>query len=745
MITNQVKFTSIPAGEYIENPFSYTRFPTHPVQLGQLTIGGTAPISVQSMTTTDTMNLQATVNQTIALFDAGADLVRIAAPGPKDAENLRHIKKQLEERGYDKPLVADIHFSPKAALMAIEHVEKVRINPGNFADTKRFRVRSYSDAQYEEELKRLEETFLPLVRRAKELKRVLRIGSNHGSLSDRIMNRYGDTPLGMVESALEFIRFAHQKQFYDIVVSMKSSNPQIMVQAYRLLVHHFYREDIHCPIHLGVTEAGSGRDGRMKSALGIGALLLDGIGDTIRISLTENPVEEIPAGRKILSALSQKIDENKTTNEIHTTLKQGVSQQMSSYQNIFSAFEYQRIPTKKCKIGNISFGGESPQCIFTSVNAPSLQQNNSLSEKTKKEWQKTLQNLKENGCDIVWYYNYTKELEVSPLFREANQNVGIDWVQDVGKITAQKEAYENPFTHLLSKIQNNASALNVDVPVASLLESNFLNDLEEFQSHLLNQNKALFLNCVLAQGQEEGYEWMTVLKESKILRSPSIALSILHEHDIQALLNSQSETIKSEKKNGQTNEQENLTFLYRRLLSCLSQTDENASQIILPPLLLRSSYINSIDGLNISCVTFGNLLLCGIGDGIFLELANETLMANQQFQLDILQASRLRLSKTEYISCPSCGRTLFDLEETTNRIRKRTDHLKGLKIAIMGCIVNGPGEMADADFGYVGAGPGKVHLYKEKNIVKANIDTAVADEELIKLIKECGDWVERTG
>ena len=298
---------SIPVKEnnemYLSSPFTRKRFASRSVQIGKIKIGGSNPIAAQSMTTTDTMNTRATVEQTMALFDAGADLVRITAPGPKDAENLAKIKNQLVQSGYELPVVADIHFSPKAAMIALEHVEKVRINPGNFADQKRFQIRSYSEAEYQQELQRIAEVFLPLVDKAKKYKRVLRIGANHGSLSDRIMNRYGDTPLGMVESAMEFIRIAAKEGFHDIVISMKSSHPQVMVQAYRLLVARLYKEGFACPLHLGLTEAGMGKDGRMKSAVGIGALLMDGIGDTIRVSLTENPVHEITAARRIIKCL----------------------------------------------------------------------------------------------------------------------------------------------------------------------------------------------------------------------------------------------------------------------------------------------------------------------------------------------------------------------------------------------------------------------------------------------------------
>ena len=684
------------------------------------------------MTTTNTMDTAATVKQSIALFDAGADLVRITAPGPKDAENLGVIKSELKKRDYDQPLVADIHFSPKAAMIALEHVEKVRINPGNFVDRKRFEVREYTDEQYQEELESLKESFLPLVRRAKALGRVLRIGSNHGSLSDRIMNRYGDTPLGMIESALEFIRFARQEDYHDILVSMKSSNPQVMVQAYRLLCAYFYEHGYDYPLHLGVTEAGGARDGRMKSALGIGSLLMDGIGDTIRVSLTEDPVQEIYAAKDILKSMEQGQScqtQNKRVKEARYW--------EGGYAKEISFYEYKRLPSRGLSLGPISLGpklgAKHLHRVFVNIDqavqnlapGPEIEKREKAQSSSKKEeklsafsqaeWQAELQKLQAKGCDALWSYGLPRE-----AFIKAAESLHLPWVQDLGTLSITDLNTEKISIH------KHAAGISLNLGLVQLQQEQ--SALKKLQSQCKTKGLALFLNCILTT--QELPAGLELLAESKLLKPES-------EKEAKLIL---SLSIKNEAASGPGHRDISnleMTFAYRLLCA---YKEKLAAQAAFPPLLLRASYPSSHEALMRSSISLGALLLDGIGDALFLDIADLSLSAKLQFQLDLLQAARLRLSKTEYISCPSCGRTLFDLEETTARIRKRTGDLKGLKIAVMGCIVNGPGEMADADFGYVGAGPGKVHLYREKELVKANVPAEEADEELVRLIKESKAW-----
>ncbi|MCE9597191.1 MAG: (E)-4-hydroxy-3-methylbut-2-enyl-diphosphate synthase [Spirochaetia bacterium] len=596
---------------FTDSPFVYSAFRTREVQVGSVGLGGKNPIRIQSMTISDTMNTEATVQEAIGLIEAGCELVRITAPRVKEAENLKNIKSRLVELGYNTPLIADIHFLPQAAMTAVEHVEKVRINPGNFADRKFFELREYTESEYEEELERIHDAFKPLVLRAKELGRVLRIGTNHGSLSDRIMNRHGDTAMGMVESALEFIRIAEYYDFRDIVVSMKASNPGVMIQAYRLLVARFLKEGMNYPLHLGVTEAGGGKDGRIKSSIGIGSLLGDGIGDTIRVSLTEDSIHEIPVARKIASYFdtmrSMSIEQSNRNNVAALKELEPV------YNSAFKYYDYARRESSAHGL----IGGKNPIRIGL---------RNTLAQ---------------------------------PAFLAR----GLDFV--VGPLGAESGDFK-------------------------LLPFNEILDLSIFE--------AADLNRVVTQ----------------VRAHPNAIVSVL------------------------CNEEE-LTRSYRMVAAEMKRAG------LTNPILLLARFDSLEGALYQASIHFGALLLDGIGDAVAVGLKHATPADAEpllDLMLDLLQATRLRLSKTEFISCPSCGRTLFDLQETTARIQKRTGHLKGVKIAIMGCVVNGPGEMADADFGYVGAGPGKIHLYRGKELVKKSIPSEIADEELVQLIREHGMWVD---
>lgn len=652
---------------YCNSLFHYSRFLTREVKAGDLGIGGTNPIRVQSMTTTDTMDTIKTVEQSIRMIQAGCELVRITAPSINEAKNLENIKNELRKRGYSTPICADIHFTPNAAEMAARIVEKVRVNPGNYADRKKFEHIDYTDKSYDEELERIRERFLPLIRICKEHGTAMRIGTNHGSLSDRILSRYGDTPLGMVESALEFLRICEDEKYFDIVLSMKASNPQVMVQAYRLLVHKMMESGRNYPLHLGVTEAGDGEDGRIKSAVGIGTLLEDGLGDTIRVSLTEDPEFEIPVAK----ALADRYKNRKQT----TGVKQSLSEVPT--QLPYSPFEYARRKSN----GVLNIGGHNvPRVIADfskkqSVSAASLFPVGYNYSVPQDKW-----NISDQACDFIYLGDNKVEFEI-------------------------------PGT--LGLIYNSGT-----------------------YSQLQNQTRAYPLFC--------GSEYFRASVRSKELNFVSVDKGTLEhpEFDLKKLDSSVVLIFHTNHEHGMA-EQRSM-FLHLANNNC-----------DIPVMICRHYAGLSNDQLQLYASTdMGALLLDGFGDGIWIQ--NSQLAAgSQQFaetagklplinstSFGILQATRSRISKTEYISCPSCGRTLFDLQETTAKIRSRTSHLKGVKIGIMGCIVNGPGEMADADYGYVGTGVGKITLYKGKEVVKRNISSDTAVDELIGLIREHGDWVE---
>lgn len=651
---------------YAESLTEYKRLKTREVKVGDLLLGNFHPIRIQTMTTTDTMNTIATVEQSIRCIKAGAELVRITAPSKKEAENLLNIKNELRKRGYKTPLVADIHFTPNAAEIAARIVEKVRVNPGNYVDKKKFELIDYSEADYLEEIERIRNRFTPLVKICKEYGTALRIGTNHGSLSDRIMSRYGDTAIGMVESSMEFLRIAESENYYDIVLSMKSSNPQVMVQAYRLLIEKMFAELGHCyPLHLGVTEAGDGEDGRIKSAIGIGTLLEDGIGDTIRVSLTEDPEFELPVCKDIVKRYSHLSEEK--------------NQHVPPIKNLATIVPSLTVTSIRSTFPILNIGGKNVPVVIADFRD-----------------KKTI--IPADLEDIGYKY---------------------DAVNDKWNISDMAADYIFCGDHLIDFPLPGSLKLICNYQSWAHLSTDFkrfpLFDEQQYQDETIAKSR--LLNFIMV----DAYSNADADKEKLFQKI---------KHDYTAVL-------------------------------CLSTTNTNAVQSIRrmffelkeqeiknPAILFCSSNKDSMDETLVHyAVETGALFIDGFGNGISLDhdcgnhtIPNYKLINSIAF--GILQASRTRISKTEYISCPSCGRTLFDLQETTSKIRAVTNHLKGVKIAIMGCIVNGPGEMADADFGYVGSGPGKITLYKGKEVVKRNVPEETAVEELISLLKENNAWVE---
>jgi (E)-4-hydroxy-3-methylbut-2-enyl-diphosphate synthase len=638
--------------QYCNSLVQYSRRKTIEVKIGNVPMGGNNPIRIQSMTTVDTMDTKGSVEQVIRMVDAGCEYVRITAPSIKEAQNLEAIKKELKVRGYSVPLIADIHFTPNAAELAAKLVEKVRINPGNYADKKRFEEIEYTDAAYEAELARIRQKFTPLIKICKQYGTAMRIGTNHGSLSDRIMSRYGDTPLGMVESALEFLRICEDEQYYDIVLSMKSSNPQVMVQAYRLLVQKLDEENFKpYPLHLGVTEAGDGEDGRIKSSVGIGTLLEDGLGDTIRVSLTEEPEAEVPVAKALADRYTKRAG--------HEAIPE-----IKNYP--INPFAYSRRVTNEV----LNFGGHQVPRVIADFSG------------------------KEKISPASFFalgYNYSV-----PLDKWNISDMACDYV-----FLGDKEIdFEIPGT--LGLIFNHKTWLSV-------------------------QKKDRAYPFIRAEHYLQGAE--TSAKANFIytcLKDVTLSLIEKLKNDATAVL-----LIDTYNEHGMPEQ--------RRLFVELLQNDCKV------PVVIGRSYKDlAPENLQLHSATdVGGLLIDGLGDGVFLAAENcggDKIVNETAF--NILQATRTRISKTEYISCPSCGRTLFDLQETTGMIRSRTFHLKGIKIGIMGCIVNGPGEMADADYGYVGSGPGRITLYRGKEVVKKNVPAAKAVDELIELIREDGNWIE---
>ena len=652
--------------KYCNSLTEYSRYETREVKIGDVPLGSNYPIRIQSMTITDTMNTQATVEQTIRMVEAGCEYVRITAPSINEARNLENIKKELRAQGCSVPLIADIHFTPNAAELAARIVEKVRINPGNYVDKKKFEKFEYADQEYQEELERIRERFTPLVKVCKEYGTAMRIGTNHGSLSDRIMNRFGDTPLGMVESALEFVRICEDLDYHSIVLSMKASNPQVMVQAYRLLIQKMEEEGMNYPIHLGVTEAGGGEDGRIKSAVGIGTLLEDGIGDTIRVSLTEDPEYEAPVAISLANRYK--------TRSGHKLIKP------------ISEIPIDPINYKRRETYDVSgIGGSNVPVVLADYSSRKISSQKDLTDigyrydEPSDKW-----SLSDAAADLIYL---------------GGQNISFNLPENL-KLIIDYNVWEN----LESK--------KLRYPLLSksgyLKRKNFSDQLSFLELQINNLDEQLF---------------------QKIKSDNTLVL-----------------VIRTDNEHGMP-EQRRLFF------------DLIGNEIKNPVIIKRDYRHITLDELCLySSTDIGALLIDGLGDGVWLnvELSEnkvETKYVSKLIQakeskekfinrtlFGILQATRTRISKTEYIACPSCGRTLFDLQETTEMIRKRTEHLKGVKIAIMGCIVNGPGEMADADYGYVGSGVDKITLYRGKDIVKRSVQSSQAVDELIALIKEDGNW-----
>lgn len=655
---------------YCHSLTEYKRLATLEVKVGDLTIGNFNPIRIQTMTTTDTMDTKGTVAQAIRCIEAGAELVRITAPSKNEAENLLPIKNELRRLGFNTPLVADIHFTPNAAEAAARIVEKVRVNPGNYVDKKKFELLEYTDAEYLEEIDRIRDRFTPLVNICKEYGTAMRIGTNHGSLSDRIMSRYGDTPMGMVESAMEFLRIAEDLHYQNIVLSMKSSNPQVMVQAYRLLVQTMQQELGHCyPLHLGVTEAGDGEDGRIKSAAGIGTLLEDGVGDTIRVSLTEDPEFELPVCRDLVKRYTHRIS--------HTPILPLKDAEKLPY----SPFAFKR--RDAVAVDNIG-GKQVPVVIadlshLQTITPSTLQSIGYTYDEPTDKW-----NIGDAAADYIFTGNQELSFALPGTLKVIVQYH--TWLQ-----AADKEKYFPYF------------------------------DIHGYLA--ARQDKRLAaINFVHANADELGSADFTTFLESL-------------EHNVVPVLHSSSAHA--------------MAAIRRAMIDIMER------KITQPVILLcNSGHNNPEEDLIHYATETGALLLDGFGDGLWLKALPELSISRQpspvtepiglinNVAFGILQATRSRISKTEYISCPSCGRTLFDLQETTARIRAVTNHLKGVKIAIMGCIVNGPGEMADADFGYVGSGVGKITLYRGKEVVKRGLSSDVAVSELIDLIRDNGMWVD---
>jgi len=624
----------------------YHRYQSRVVHIGDIPMGGNHPIRVQSMTNTDTMDTEGTVAQTIRLVEAGCDYVRITAPSVKEAHNLGVIKAELKKRGYTVPLIADIHFVPRAAEEAAKLVEKVRVNPGNYVDRKRFQVLEYNQNEYQAELDRIEERFTPLVKLCREEGTAMRIGSNHGSLSDRILSHYGDTPKGMVESAMEFVRICANNQFHDLVISMKASNTRIMIQAYRLLVDQMNREGFNYPLHLGVTEAGDGDDARIKSSLGIGSLLRDGLGDTIRVSLTEAPEAEIPVAISIVKSIE------------HIAQHQDIEPLGNLPINMF---EYRRRETSPLSI----VGGDQVPVVIADLSQIDGSPDNHLKEAgyhfdlVSKSWV-----AGDQGADILYFGQNDIDIKLS----------------------------DNCLCLYDSETWTSLPSRDNKYPLFTL---------ESYSTALSQHNVVNFV-------QVDTHESI-----SDLPIDPSIIwlLSSNNEHQMADL---------------------------RRFI--LELTNQGNRQ---PVILLNKLNDEVREELLLSTsAEIGAILNDGLADGVWLRSNNPHLKGLNELSFGILQASRSRMTKTEYIACPSCGRTLFDLEEVTAQIRHRTSHLKGVKIGIMGCIVNGPGEMADADFGYVGTGPGKVSLYRGQMVVRPHVPQIEAVDSLIDLIKSEGYWVD---
>ena len=694
---------------YCRDPFTYHRRKTRVVNVGDVPLGGDHPIRLQSMTISDTMDTDAAVAETVQLVDAGCELVRLTAPSLNEAENLRHIKAALNRRGVRVPLIADIHFTPNAALKAAEYVEKVRINPGNYADKKRFAEREYTDSEYEAELERIEQRFKPLVLKLKQYGVAMRIGTNHGSLSDRIMNRFGDTPQGMVESALEFVRICRRYDYHDIVLSMKASNPLVMIQAYRLLAARMDEEGMDYPFHLGVTEAGDGVEGRVKSAIGIGALLEDGIGDTIRVSLTEDAVYELPAAHAIAAPYNRRKARAEAPDIPHP-LGRGRGREIPvGPDERRNPYGYDRRLSHEVGLGSLAVGGGQPVRVELATTVPVTDLDGTLAQ-------------------------------IDALTVAAQPN---DPVCEIVRLRAETPDELHALTSLNERLRQNPATplLSLCVPLADLADVPPLAGLVKIVSEPPCETDPTawdqHVRRALMWSQQHGtaLEWrLSLISVPPFIRGPhgSTLAGLVHTASRLAELASLFQPCP-------------VLFsidvpeplpAYRYLAAHLDAQGHAC------PLHLKTTVLQGRDDrLYQAAIQLGALLCDGFGDSIQID-SDAAPAEAVHLSYAVLQAARLRMSKTEFISCPSCGRTLFNLQTTTGRIKSRMSHLKDVKIAIMGCIVNGPGEMADADFGYVGSGPGKISLYVGKECVERNIPSGQAEERLIQLIKDHGKWVD---
>ncbi|KKX48757.1 (E)-4-hydroxy-3-methylbut-2-enyl-diphosphate synthase [Sphingobacterium sp. IITKGP-BTPF85] len=662
------KLLTLP-GIYCNSQTTYSRWKTREVQIGDVPMGGDNPIRIQSMTTIDTMDTMGSVEQTIRMVDAGCEYVRITAPSIKEANNLANIKQELRARGYHVPLVADIHFTPNAAEVAARIVEKVRVNPGNYADKKKFDQLSYTDSEYQAELDRIYKKFKPLVNICKEYGTAMRIGTNHGSLSDRIMSHYGDTPEGMVESAMEFIRICEDLNYYNLCISMKSSNPQVMVRAYRLLVEKMISENMNYPLHLGVTEAGDGEDGRVKSAVGIGTLLEDGLGDTVRVSLTEEPEKEAPVAIALVNRYTKR-QHDFNTSVIPPILKLTDNNNPTPYIS---------------KEVNTFIGGSLVPRVVVDISRQNLKDAGFLSQAGYRyDMLLDKYHMGEQSVDFVYLGDQLPSFNMPANLKQLyNYNT---WK------SIQNKANIHPLFTL--EEFNQANEKDASLNIVKIKNEDLVTSL--FETLPLDKTIVFLLETTAFHGMAEQRQFFKNLQEIG-LDNPVI---IKRTYEAVA---------------------------FSGPIGDFMNPEEPISKLQL-----------------YAATDLGALLIDGFGSGVWIDSPATPLDKIVSLSFGILQATRSRISKTEYISCPSCGRTLFDLQETTQMIRNRTNHLKGLKIGIMGCIVNGPGEMADADYGYVGAGPDKITLYRGQEVVKKNVSSAHALDELINIIKSDGLWIEES-
>jgi (E)-4-hydroxy-3-methylbut-2-enyl-diphosphate synthase len=740
---------------YCESLTQYKRLKTLEVKAGELLMGNYHPIRIQTMTTTDTMDTIATVEQSVRCIEAGSELIRITAPSKNEAENLFNIKKELRKRGYNTPIVADIHFTPNAAEIAARIVEKVRVNPGNYVDKKKFENIEYTDSEYMEEIDRIRQRFTPLIYICKEYGTAMRIGTNHGSLSDRIMSRYGDTPMGMVESAMEFLRIARDESYNNIMLSMKSSNPLVMVQAYRLLVKTMWTEFGECyPLHLGVTEAGDGEDGRIKSAVGIGTLLEDGLGDTIRVSLTEDPEFEIPVCRDLVKRYAPE------------SSKSGVRSPEFRVQNSESGVQKaESIIAKRVSTLAKHEIEDNTLTIENGTNIPAIKtiSYDPFSYKRRKTF--AVDNIGSHHVPVV----ISDLSKIEKITASHLKSAGYTYDELTDKWIIGDAAADYIFTGHQVLDFSLPGTLKVIVYPATW---NLINSHEEGE----NQDTyfPIFQDSGFAQADEKSERLNFVMinanDDNTNYANGNANKNANGGNVVNGTGNPTTANLVNDDNYG-TNDYLDELGKDKTVVICLSSTNEFSvaavrrmyielmNKNIQNPVihLVDSNWTSSDEHMIHFSTECGSLLIDGLGDGICLGMTSHSYnkLHNQNFltsgsiegfinntAFGILQATRTRISKTEYISCPSCGRTLFDLQETTARIRAVTNHLKGLKIAIMGCIVNGPGEMADADFGYVGSGPGKITLYKGKDIIKRNVSSEIAVQELINILKEHNAWIE---